>query len=337
MNKKTYIIIFLALILIPVVTASIREGVEDTLGLLLDATGNLIYVKVVIWGILFSMINISANRIFPENRMTMVILSLIIASAAVRFMPEEFLDFLATYSETITIIFLFLAPFLVGKFVIFILSLMRINLGMKGRVFLIVLSYIAAGFAVMKWKDMPIGLEGNIINSALTWVLEHPILALVIIGLICLLLLLGRGRGILLFPFFIVAVFFLIFFFPSAILLILILGAVSFAVFLFLRLILRREEGATVGSGLRTGAREAGQLARRGAGWFSKKRATMKQRARLKSGWKRAEQKYTQQIQKMPKGKNIKKGTPGYALLRKRQIRLAKARQRQKKKPGFRI
>lgn len=337
MNKKLYIVLILALILIPFAVAQITEGVKDTLGLIFDATGDIAYIKALTWLIPFFLISRAVMRMFPQNRGAAAILAAAISLIGVRYMPEEYFDFLTRYYAILAILIFF---YFVGKI---------FRKGATSKTFIAISLLTCLAYFLAEWGYLPAEGILGVVNAAFDWAGEHNFIMFVAIGILCLYLILRKEEGeggagtrsktfgkIII----IAAAFLLAFYFPGYMVPILVIGAIIFILYS-----LFRPHGASLKAGLYKGAREAGALAKQqamaGAGWIQRKKAEKvaraMQRARLKAGWKRAEQKYEQQILQMPKGKAIAKGTLGYELLRQRQIRLAKIRERLKKKPGFKI
>lgn len=347
MNKKLYIILVLALILIPLAAAQITEGIKDTLGLIFDATGDIAYIKAITWLIPFFLISRAVIKVFPQNRGAAAILAAVISLIGVRYMPEEYFDFLTKYYAILAILIFF---YFVGKI---------FRKGATSKTFIAVLLLTCLAYFLAEWGYLPAEGASGVLNAAFDWAGEHNFIMFVAIGILCLYLILRKeeeeGAGTLSKTFgkiiIIAAAFLLAFYFPDYMVPILVIGAIIFILYS-----LFRPHGASLREGLYKGAREAEALARLGAGkvgdlakqhtmagasWIQRKKAEKKaraiQRARLKAGWKQAEAKYKQQILQMPKGNYIAKGTPGYELLRQRQIRLAKIRERLGKKPGFKI
>lgn len=187
MNKKLYLILILMLTILPLVAATIGEGIDDALRFIFDATGNLAYIKAGLWLVLFFMIFKSAERIFPANRGAAVIIALVVSMLGARFIPDEYLEYLGWWFIVVIIIGI---PFFLGSF---FGDLAR--LGRGGKTFLIIIFYGIIGYSLIKWRDL--GLEGpasDILDTALTWISEHRIIVLVIIVVLCLIFL-WRGRG----------------------------------------------------------------------------------------------------------------------------------------------
>lgn len=346
MNKKLYIILILALILIPLVAAQITEGVKNAFGFVFDATGDIIYIKAITWFIPFFLISRAVMKVFPQNRGAAAILALTVSLIGVRYMPEEYFGFLTKYYAILAILMFF---YFVGKV---------FRKGATSKTLIAVLLLTCLAYFLAEWGYLPTEGISGVVNIAFDWVDAHNFITFVAIGLLCVYLILRKEGGeeagkhsktfgtIIIF----IATFILTFYFPGYVIPILVIGAIVVILYhLF------RPHGASLRAGLYKGAREAGALAKQqamaGASWIQRKKAEKiaraMQKARLKAGWKQAEQKYKQQIKdqykevfrkkKRLKGAEIKKGTLGYALLRQRQIRLAKIRERLKKKPGFKI
>lgn len=190
MNKKTWFIILLAITLIPFVSAQIAEGIEDTLSAMFNATGDIAYAKAGIWLLAFIFIFKSLERIIPYNRGAAAIASLVISMLGIRFMPEEYFEYIAGFYTVLFLIIFFLIPYLLGSF---IADLRRWGSG--GKIFLILLLYGAIAYALFKWQGVLVEeYASSALSPALVWIDENTVLVFAIIALICIYLLL-RGRG----------------------------------------------------------------------------------------------------------------------------------------------
>lgn len=260
MNSKTYILILIALILIPAVTATIGEGIEDTLSAIFDASGDLAYIKAGIWLVLFFLIFKSAERIFPSNRGAAMIIALVIAILGSRFMPDEYLEYVGGWYSIILGIVLLMIPFFLGS----VIGDM-VRWGRTGKTFLIILFYIAAAYIIMKY-ELPLKTGAlSALGVALEWMSENRIIVLIVIIILCIILL-WRGRSGV--P---VGV-------PSG------GGGPSF--------------WGGLGRGARGAGNWAAAGGRGIGGWIARRRAIARQRAMLKSGWVQKKEQLLQQMPK---------------------------------------
>jgi len=191
MNKKTYILILLALVLLPIVTATIGEGIDDSLKFIFNATGDIAYIKAGIWLMLFFVIFKSAERIFPTNRGAAAIIALVISLLGSRFMPDEYLEYIGGGYAFLLGFILLLLPFFIGS----ILGDM-LRFGRGGKTFLIVLLYLAFGYSLIKWQGFYLGAEAlSALSPVLNWMGENTVIVLIIIALLCIFFLFKSGRS----------------------------------------------------------------------------------------------------------------------------------------------
>lgn len=192
MNKKAYIILILALMLVPVVSAqALSEGIERTLRIVFDATEDLVYIKAAIWFVLFFLIFKSAERIFPRNRGSAAIMALIVAVVGARYMPEEYLEYIGGWYAIILGIVFFLAPYFFGNI---IGDLAR--MGRTGKTLMILAFYGALAYFFMRWEGIPMeGEAANALEKLLGWVSDNLVIALIIIGILCYFFLRRSRRG----------------------------------------------------------------------------------------------------------------------------------------------
>lgn len=293
MNKKLCPILILMLTLSPIVAATIGEGIDDTLSLIFDATGDLAYIKAGIWLVLFFLIFKSAEKIFPNNRGAAMMIALVTSMIGARFMPDEYLESIGGGYAILIGIILFLVPFFFGSM---IGDLMRWGRG--GKTFLIILFYVAFGYSLTRLGNIPFQGEAlTALDVVLAWTSEHSMLVLIIIGAICVFFLFrtrsGGGGAV---------------FAPAG---------------------MPAEPKPSFWRGLGRGAGGASRWAAdRGiglGGWIARRRAIARQRAMLKSGWA---QKKEQLLQQMPRGKVPARGTSGYEEYMKNMIRLDRVRRK---------
>jgi len=196
MNKKLYPLLILALVLIPIAAASISGGIEATLGWIFDATDDLVYIKAVMWVVLFFVIFKSAEKIFPANRGAALMIAILVAVLGARFMPEEYLEVLGGGYAILIVIIILIGPFLLGNILGSLARFQR-----RGKTYLVILFYAAFAYALMRWEGYSPstgGLKGEALSAwdvALEWVGEYKIVVWVLIGLICAYFIWGRGRG----------------------------------------------------------------------------------------------------------------------------------------------
>jgi len=303
MNKEPYILIIVALMMIPLAVASVSESVENILSVVFDASGDQIYLKAALWIVISFFGFKGLERIMNYDRWKLLILAFVIATISTRYIPVDQLEFLQQY--IIVILFIGL-PFLVGST---LGDLFR--WGRAGKTLLILLAYGASGYYLMKWQ----GLESeanDTLSLALMWLSDNRLAVVIIAGIICIFLI-NRWRRV-----------------PSA------GGGYDAPQQVYSAPPPQQVRPRRTSSGPSSWRRMRNR-GRQSKQWFRKRRALAKRRAMLKSGWRRAEGKYREKIRKMPKGKYIKKGTSGYVDLRRRQMRFAKSQKRQGKKPGFSI
>ena len=288
----------MTLILTPVVSAQIMDGVEDTLSIIFDATGDLIYIKAGFWVILLFFIFKSAERILPGSRGTAMLIACVISTLGVRYMPEEYWEYFRTW---FLFIIIFGMPYFLGSMLGDLLRFRR-----KGKAFLVIAGYVLCAYFLLELRGVIFQEEAsNILYDVLNWMQENIVITLIIIGIICIYFLrrtMRRSEPVANVP-------------PT------IESRPSF--------------WSGFGGRARGTGQLAKQSLIRGSRWLARRRALAKQRAMLKAGWKQKETELARRITQMPKGKYIKKGTQGYELLRQRQRQLAKARKRQGKEAGF--
>jgi len=289
MNKKTYILILLTLVLIPAVTATIGEGIDNVLEFIFDATGDIAYLKAGIWLVLFFIIFKSAERIFPANRGAAAMIAIVISVIGSRFMPDEYLEYIGGGYAFLLGFILLLLPYFIGS----ILGDM-LRLGRGGKTVLIILLYAAFAYSLIKWQGFYIGTEAlSALSPIFNWMGENTITVLIIIAILCIYFLLKSGRSGV----------------PTT--------------------IPSGGEGPSFWRGLGRGAgassRWAVNTGRGIQGWWARRRAIAMQRAMLKSGWA---QKKERLLQQMPKGKVPARGTPGYEEYMKNMMRLDRVRRK---------
>ena len=294
MNKKTYIIIFLALVLMPVALADLRDGFENTLGFLFDATEDLVYIKAGLWVVLFFLLFKSTERIFPQSRGTAMILSFLFSMLGMRYMPDGYIE---NIGGTLIGGIMLLTPFFVGSMVGDMLRWRK-----AGKTFLIIFAYALSGYGLMRWRGME-GEAEDILDSVLIWMSENKILVGVIIGIICVYFLWRMNRG----------------------------GGGGLSQPPPQQPVERPRFWSGIGRGARGAGqmtqKGGGWLAQK----MAQRRARLQRRASLKAGWARAEQKYREKARSMPGGKARAKGTPGYKEWMQARARLKKAKERQGK------
>jgi len=345
MNKKLYIPLILAIILVPIALADIMSGMEDALGSIFDTSGDLAFVKAGLWIVLFFVLFKSLEKILStESRGMAAILALVIAMIATRYMPNDYVEYLGGgYALILGFIFL-LVPYFLGSTVGDFLNFQK-----KGKTFLIIIFYALFSYGLMEMKTISCkGGPANLFCEVVYWMIEHDVWVLIAIGILCVWFLLSAGKKeedeeggetkskqSIIFYILLLASIGLV---GYAIIYVGPIAAIAAAIVLLIFWLLPK-----LGQKYPTGPGKSRltELASSGKDWMgqkiSEKRQKSKMRAMLKAGRAKKEAKLEQQITKMPKGKYIKKGTSGYDLLRKRQQQLAKIRKKQGKKPGFKI
>ncbi|MBU4501481.1 MAG: hypothetical protein KKA79_02735 [Nanoarchaeota archaeon] len=352
MNKNIYLLIFLALFLIPIVSADVMEGVADVLGIIFDETDeDLIFVKAGLWMVLFFLIFKGSEKIFPGNKGGPLIIAFVIAIIGTRYMPQEYLDYIAGgYTYLFAFIF-FLIPFFLGS----VFGDM-LKFGKGAKTVLIIALYAAFAYGITQWTGMPLGDEAsNIVYEVLDWVNENTEATWVIVAVICGLLLwmatksrFGGGPSEPTSPFVRKLVTFLVgtsiiiallYFFeyslPQFIAIAIIALFIIYVLFRSTTPAPQGMRGPGFFSGLGRGARGAWGLAKGRAqphldktkAWAAKKKLRFKRQATLKIGSMRQERqlikqrnKIIAQLRKFPGGKALQ--TPAYKNLRAQEIQL---------------
>ena len=349
MNKSTFIIILLllAFFITPIVVADLMDGVLDTLGAVFnESSEDLIFVKAGLWIVLFFLVFKGSEKVFPGNKGGPLIISFVVATIGARYIPQEQLDYIAGGYTILFGAILLLVPWFLGSV---IGDMLRFGKGAK--TFLILALYAAFAYGITTWSGN--NEAAYIFYQVMDLMAENPIITWIIIGAICAFLLWwsSRGTGIrslgsgfggtpsagmlgkaflaILLIAGIAAVFI---FFPTYILFALIAGAIIWALYALGRGL--RGQGRFT-QGFKKGAQGAlgyaGPYAQQK--WnnvraaIAQKKAQLKQRAMIKSGWAKAEAKLIAerqaviaQLSKFPGGKALQ--SPEYKTLRAKEIQL---------------
>lgn len=183
MKLKTLVPALLSLILIPAVYAQIGEGVISTLSLIFNTgSSDIAIIKAAMWVTAFFLIFKGTQRIFLTNRGSAVILALIISILGVRYLPDEYAQYLGMYFIVIILIFL---PYFIGNL---IADLFRVGRFVK--VIFIMALYGVFGYGLYKFPEYTGGYGEHlgILAEAFSWMLSHRIIIWIAVVVICWLL-----------------------------------------------------------------------------------------------------------------------------------------------------
>lgn len=302
MNKKAFLIIILALVLLPVVTARLSEVMKDTLSSILGVGEDmdLVWVKAGLLIILFLLLSISAKRILRGNRTAAAIIAMIMALIGVRYMPEEWIGWMGVYAMYLAVFLVLLTPYFIGRY---LLGAWIFRCGRKWKIFLVLLCYAIAIYAITRAGGVALELETwGILGEALDFISTNRVTMFAMIAVILLIYIIGSGGGA-----------------PSG------LG----------------EERPRFWSGFGRGGWEAAKRGARGAGWLAgrgarKARAVMRARniARIRAGRQAPLKKKINLIGKPPS----KQGWFARRRAKRQAAQQAAARQAQQRyKPSMRM
>ncbi len=308
MNKKILLPWVFMFLLIPLIFASIGDGIDSTLvGMFSASSVEIAYIKVALFLTIFLLSFKSIEKVFVQSRGTALIIGLLLGFISARFIPEDIIMGLRDFYIYILTIIVILLPYFFGTVIADFLRWSK-----RGRNFLIIIFYSGCGYILTQWEEIGIDIEllGGV-GEIFEWMTDNTVVTLIIVGLICLFILFRTGKSSSGYP---------SSYEPS-----------------------RPGFFHGLGKGVGSAAVASGRLAGKGAvasgRWLGNKlekvRRNMeirRQRVMLKKGWAKARQKYLGLLEKRTtesgsqalRGSNIKKGTPGYQeyiFLRRRKAR----------------
>jgi len=188
MGKRLMLLLAISvLIVIPAALALSIDGiadgmvqaVESILGIG-DSMDDTIVIQLGMWIVLVFTLFKGAEKVFPEHRNAAVLVSLVIATIAMRFMPDDMLQSLAEGYVWLVWAVLALVLFL-GPYILATAFADMLHLGRQGKVVIAVAIYIFMGFALTR-SGVSYDFQSPVLNEMLYYLEQNPVV--IVVGVI---------------------------------------------------------------------------------------------------------------------------------------------------------
>jgi hypothetical protein len=111
--KKWWLVFLFSIVLVHAVNADLTDIAETALSMVFDLGDDLVFIKFVLWFILFIALSEITKRFFPQSRGAAIMMSMLVSLLGVKFMPEEFLFTFVDWLGIILMGVVFFGPMIV--------------------------------------------------------------------------------------------------------------------------------------------------------------------------------------------------------------------------------